>query len=57
MTKKQVVEMLKDVVSEVDYDIYKEMFVDGYAPPEDQEQWVNNLVTQVSKHINIEEEG
>lgn len=27
MDRKQIIEMLKDLVSEIDYDIYKEMFV------------------------------
>ena len=56
MTKEEVVEMLKDVVAEVDYDIAKEIFLEGYMPHEDQQQIINKLVDEVAKHIKIEGE-
>ncbi len=55
MTKEEVIEMLKDIVEEVDYDIFKAIFLYGELPPEDQQQLVDNLVSEVAKHIDIEE--
>ena len=45
----------KDVVAEADYDISKNLFEDGYADPDDQKQWVENLIKMVSRHIEIED--
>ena len=50
MNRDEIVEMLKDIVSEIDYDIYKEMFV--YDQDEaDRNHQLDPLVAIVEKHI------
>lgn len=53
MTRDKVIEMLASIVDAVDYDVYKEIFIEGYAPPEEQEAIVNRLVDLVAKYVDI----
>ena len=46
MSNEEILEMIKDLVSEVDYDYYKEMFV--YDDNPDQ---IQRLIDIVKKHL------
>lgn len=48
MNKEQILEMLKEVVEQIDYDIYKEIFIN---PDEDTEVDQSILVGIVEKHL------
>ena len=50
MTEDQIKAMLAELVCEIDYDIYKEMFTEGYISP-DQTFTVNRLVAIVKEHL------
>ena len=45
--------MVSELVGEIDYDYWKEMFLEDYAPIEDQEQWQNKLIKIVETHLNM----
>jgi hypothetical protein len=47
MTDEQIIEMLKELVEDIDYDIYKDMFVHEYISP-------NSLIEIAKKHMNIQ---
>lgn len=48
MDEDQIVEMLKDIIEQVDYDVYKELFVFD----EDTEGLVDKLVEIVQEHLD-----
>ena len=50
MDRKQIIEMLKDLVSEIDYDIYKEMF---WYDDTDDETDCEELIRIVEKYLNV----
>jgi hypothetical protein len=50
MTKEEILKMVKDIVEEIDYDIYKDIFM----CPEDIDEsaeTINNLVSIVEDHL------
>lgn len=51
MNKKQIIEILKELISDIDYDIYKDMFVYNIDDEETQDQ-INNLVAIVENHLS-----
>lgn len=57
MSPKRKLSMLKDIVAEVDYDIYKQLFVEDCMEDEDaSEQVVNNLMKIVEKYVDAPKE-
>lgn len=46
MTKQAIEEMLKDLVNEIDYDIYKEMFVHNEC-----QETLARLIAIVEEHL------
>ena len=50
MNEASIIKMLKEIVSEIDYDLYKEMFIYEHTK-EDQKQYIENLVSVVKKDI------
>lgn len=55
MDKKQALELLKDIVGEIDYDIYKSLFIEGcMEDPEVSMYKQNSLLRLLGKHVIIE---
>jgi hypothetical protein len=48
MTEEELLEMLKQLVQEVDYDIYKDMFVHGDCP-----EGVEALINIAKQYIEV----
>lgn len=54
MTKAEAIELLKDIVEELDYDIYKSIFIeDCMEDPEAAEASQNALLDVLKKHIEV----
>ena len=51
MNDKEMLDMVSDLVGELDYDYWKEIFVDGYCDAEDQKDRQDSLVNVVRTHI------
>lgn len=52
MNDKEILSMLKEIVQEVDYDIYKHIFVKGCSEsPEDSKATRERLIEIVKKHL------
>ena len=47
MNTEDAVEMISDLVAEIDYDIWKEIFLEGYGDAEEQKQTRDNLIRMV----------
>ena len=55
MTKAEALELLKDIVEELDYDIYKNIFIENcMEDPEAAEVSQNALLAVLKKHIEVE---
>lgn len=52
MNDKQILDMVSDLVEELDYDYWKEIFLDGYADAEDQKDRQNSLLKVAKTHIH-----
>lgn len=55
MTKEQALELVKDIVLELDYDIYKDTFVENcMEDPNASEEMQERLLAVLKKHIEVE---
>ena len=50
MTDEEIVNMIKDIVRETDYDVYKDIFEIPEEPAEEND-WIKRLVKACRKHI------
>ena len=56
MKKSEAWNMASDIVCHIDYDIWKEIYLDGHGDPEEQKKTWDALVDIIEDYIELEDD-